>query len=112
MFLRLFLHSLPKQLQVPRKKGQRDKVYIACRISADTNFAEGLWEEGFRTWHDSTGLHRQEAAFIDYRDGIVHLSSSDGALLEIHEGRLSADDLIYVQSLYKKLQRKVTWHLF
>jgi len=49
-------------------------------------------------WHDSTGFHRQEAALVDYKAGIVHLSSSDGTLLEIPESKLSGDDQAYVRS--------------
>lgn len=63
----------------------------------------------FRTWHDSTDTHRQEAAFVDYKGGIIHLSSSDGTLLQIDEHKLSQDDLLYLQSqqVYQKAQRKV-----
>ena len=63
----------------------------------------------FRVWHDSTGLHRQDAAIVDYEAGIVHLSSSDGTLLEIPEGKLSPEDLTYVRSqdVYKKGKPKV-----
>ena len=49
-------------------------------------------------WYDSTGFHRQEAALVDYQAGIVHLSSSDGMLLEVPESKLSGDDLVYVRS--------------
>ena len=68
----------------------------------------------FRVWHDSTGLHRQDAALVDYKAGIVHLSSSDGTILEIPKGKLSPEDLTYVQSqdVYKQGKRKVTPYLF
>lgn len=51
---------------------------------------------------------------MDYKAGIVHLSSSGGAVLEIPEGKLSLDDLNYLRPLdvYKKEKRKVTSHLF
>ena len=51
---------------------------------------------------------------MDYKAGVVHLSSSDGTLLEIPESKLSPEDLTYVQSLdgYKKEKRKVTSCLF
>ena len=47
---------------------------------------------------------------MDYSGGVVHLSSSDGAVLEIPESKLSPDDLDYVRSLYvhKKGRGKVT----
>jgi len=65
----------------------------------------------FRTWHDSTGLHRQEAALVDCKAGVVRLSSSDGILLEIPESDLSEDDLGYVRSQgYGKGQQKVTFY--
>jgi hypothetical protein len=51
-----------------------------------------LQQRSFRTWHDSTGSHRQDAALVDYKAGIVHLSSSAGILLEIPESELSGDD--------------------
>ena len=46
---------------------------------------------------------------MDYRAGIVRLSSSDGTLLEIPEGKLSPEDSNYVRSLdvYKKGELKV-----
>lgn len=36
---------------------------------------------------------------MDYKSGIVHLSSSDGILLEIPESKLSSEDLTYIRSL-------------
>ena len=47
---------------------------------------------------------------MGYRDGAVHLSSSDGTALEIPEIKLSSDDLAYIQTqdVYKKAKRKVT----
>lgn len=46
---------------------------------------------------------------MDYKAGIVRLSSLDGTLLEIPEGKLSPEDSSYVQSLdvYKKERHKV-----
>lgn len=65
-------------------------------------------------WHESTGSHRQEAALVGYNAGIVHLSSPDGTLLEIQEGKLSPDDFNHVRSLdvYKNWKRKVTSYPF
>ncbi|KAF9648297.1 kinase-like protein [Thelephora ganbajun] len=65
-----------------------------------------LQERGFRTWHDSTSSHWQEGALVDYKAGIVHLSSSDGTLLEIPESKLSSEDLSYVRNVYKKAQHR------
>jgi len=67
-----------------------------------------LHRRGFRTWHDSSGLHRLEAALVDYKAGVVRLSSADGTLLEIPEGGLSPGDQEYVQSsdVYKKPRQK------
>ena len=50
---------------------------------------------------------------MDYNGGIVHLSSSDGTLLEIPEGKLSPEDFDYVRSLYvtKKGKHTVTSYL-
>lgn len=55
-------------------------------------------ERELRIWRDSTGLHRQEAALLSYKEGIVHLSSSDGSLVVIPEDQLSQDDLNYLES--------------
>lgn len=52
----------------------------------------------FRTWRDTTDVHWQHAALASYKDGVVHLSSSDGTLLEIPEEKLSQDDLNYLHS--------------
>ena len=51
---------------------------------------------------------------MDYKAGIVHLSSSDGTLLEISEDKLAPDDLDYLQAqnVYKKAQSKVISYLF
>ena len=50
---------------------------------------------------------------MGYNSGIIHLSSSDGAVLEIPESKLSRDDLDYVRSLYvhKKGRGKVISNL-
>ena len=47
---------------------------------------------------------------VDYKAGVVHLSSSDGTLLEIPESKLSEDDRNYIRSqdVYKKALREVT----
>ena len=37
---------------------------------------------------------------MDYSAEIVHLSSSDGTLLEIPEGKLCQEDINYVRSQY------------
>ena len=51
---------------------------------------------------------------MDYKAGIVHLSSSDGTSLEIPEDKLSSEDLTYVRSLdvYKKGKPKVISSFF
>jgi hypothetical protein len=35
---------------------------------------------------------------VDHKDGVVHLSSSDGARLEIPEAKLSPEDINYLRS--------------
>ena len=78
-------------------------------VSSNDPTSVGPQPRQFRVWHDSTGSHQQDAALVDYNGGIIHLSSSDGTLLEIPEGKLSPEDLNYVKSLYghKRAQRKV-----
>jgi len=51
---------------------------------------------------------------VDYQAGVVHLSSSDGTLLEIRESKLAADDLNYIRSqdVYKQAQHKVISYYF
>ena len=51
---------------------------------------------------------------MDYKAEMIYLSSSNGALLEIAEDKLSPEDLNYVHSLdvYKKEKRKVAYPLF
>lgn len=73
---------------------EKDKKYVPLpSIAIETNpTVKELRQRGFRTWQDSTGFHRQEAALVDYEAGIVHLSSSDGVLLEIPENKLSGVD--------------------
>ena len=60
-------------------------------------------QRGFRTWHDSTGVHREEAALVDRKAGVAYLSSSDSTLLEISESKLSEDDLNYIRSVGHKV---------
>jgi len=45
---------------------------------------------------------------VDYKAGIIHLSSSSGVLLEIHESELSVDDQksLLSQDVYKKERHK------
>ena len=66
----------------------------------------------FRTWHDASGFHWQHAALVQYKEGVVRLSSDDGTLLEIAEDQLAQDDIAYLhnQDLYKKAGRKVTFY--
>ena len=51
---------------------------------------------------------------MDYEAGIVHLSSSDGILVEVPETKLSGDDQNYIRSqdVYRDAQRKVASYLF
>ena len=82
--------------------------------AADTD--DGVKEQqarDFRTWHDTTGVHWQHAALASYKDGVVHLSSSDGTLVEIPEEELSQDDLTYLRSqdVYNKARGKVSFGL-
>ena len=51
---------------------------------------------------------------MGYNDGVVHLSATNGILLEIPEAKLSPNDLTYIQSqdVYKKAQKKVTSYFF
>lgn len=81
-------------------RGEGEKKYSSFAnntIDSDC-FVEGLRQEGFRTWHDSSGVHRQEAALVGYKDGVVHLSSPDGMLEEISEDKLSRADITYLRS--------------
>jgi len=91
--------------------GEGTKEYVPfAGASIGTNPAPvGAQSRVFRAWHDSTGFHRQEAAFVDYNTGVVHLSSSDGTPLEIQEDKLSTEDLNYIRSLdmHKRAQWKV-----
>ena len=50
---------------------------------------------------------------MDYSAEIVHLSSSDGTLLEIPEDKLCQEDIDYVrsQNVYKRRERKVNSYL-
>ena len=53
-------------------------------------------------------------AFVDHKAGIIHLSSPDGTLLGIPEGKLSPEDLSYVRSqgVYKGEKRNWASYLF
>lgn len=116
-FSPLHPRSSPKHLHTSRHNRERERVWHTSPtdITIDANVAvEEQQERDFRTWQDSTGLHWQHAALAFYKNGIVHLSSSEGAILEIHEDKLCQDDLIYLQSqdVYKQAQGKVTFRPF
>ena len=80
--------------------GESEKKYAQSADDTITSdyFFEGLRQEDFRMWHDSTGFYRQEAALAGYKDGVVRLSSPGGERLEIPEGKLAQEDLTYLRS--------------
>lgn len=48
---------------------------------------------------------------MGYKDGVVHLSSSDGAGIEISEDRLCQEDITYIRSqdiYYEKARPKLS----
>ena len=48
---------------------------------------------------------------MGYKEGVVHLSSSDGARLEIPEAKLAQEDIIYLRSqdMYEKARSRRRW---
>ena len=90
-----------------KPKARKSNTHLLALLDTD-DAVEGQRSKDFRTWHDSTLTHREEAAFVDYKDGIVHLSSPEGTLLQVDEHELGQDDLLYLRSqqMYQKAQRK------
>ena len=92
---------------------RRRKLHVVTNDQGASHASVGPQPRQLRVWHDSTGLHRQDAALVDYKAGIVHLPSSDGTLLEIPESELCQEDIDYVRSqdVYKRAERKVNSYL-
>lgn len=55
-----------------------------------------------RTWADSTGNYRVEAALIDFRDGHVQLKKKDGQTITLPLAKLGKADQKFVQELVAK----------
>lgn len=53
-------------------------------------------DEQMRTWTDSTGQHRVQAAFVEAKDGRVWLKKADGTTVNIPLDRLSGADQRWV----------------
>ena len=62
-----------------------------------------------RTWNGPPNSFPQEAALADYRARIIHLASSDGALLETPESKPSEGD-IRLLDVRDKAHSKVIAH--
>lgn len=65
-------------------------IALAAEVPAG-NSGKELQAE-FRTWTDSTGTHKVEAAFVDIKDGQVRLKKKDGNILTIALDKLSDGD--------------------
>ncbi len=50
-----------------------------------------------RTWTDSSGAYKIEAAFLKIENGIVHLQRADGVLIGVALDKLSAGDQAFAQ---------------
>ncbi len=61
-----------------------------------TDNREKAREDEFRTWRDTTGKFKVEAAFIDFRDGKVQLTKEDGSIVNVPVQKLSENDQKYV----------------
>ena len=92
---------------------RRRKLHVVTNDQGASHASVGPQPRQLRVWHDSTGLHQKDAALVDYKAGIVHLSLSDGTLLEIPESELCQEDIDYVRSqdVYKRAERKVNSYL-
>jgi outer membrane protein assembly factor BamB len=75
--------------------------------------ADGTWAQfeaappadttlDYRTWTDSTGKYRTEAAMVDYADGKVHLRLRNGRTVLVPRTRLSAADQRYLREELKR----------
>ena len=58
-----------------------------------------LSPESFRTWTDSTGRYHANAAFVEFKDGMVTLKREDGTTRTVAIERLSNADQDYVREL-------------
>ena len=51
-----------------------------------------------RTWVDTTGQHRTEAAFVQFKNGQVTLKKADGKTIKLALASVSAADQAYGRS--------------
>ncbi|KIY50088.1 SHD1-domain-containing protein, partial [Fistulina hepatica ATCC 64428] len=52
-----------------------------------------------RIWHDRTGQFRVEAAFLGMTNGKIRLHEVNGVVVEVPEGKMSLDDMRYIECL-------------
>ena len=75
--------------------------------AAPTRADDQIDQLKFRTWTDSSGTHKTEAALIRYKDGKVFLRKQDGATPTVPMDRLSKADQNYVkQELRRRAIRR------
>ena len=56
---------------------------------------------GLRTWTDSTGRFKQNAHFVELKDGVVSLMKTDGERKNVPLEKLSAADREYSKTTQK-----------
>ncbi|CCH60210.1 hypothetical protein TBLA_0C04100 [Henningerozyma blattae CBS 6284] len=52
-----------------------------------------------RIWADKTGTFKVEAQFIGCKDGKIHLHKANGVKIAVPAGKLSTEDIVYVERL-------------
>ena len=84
-----------------------DVLVLAASLLLQVAPARAAEELKFRTWTDSSGTHKTEAALIRYEDGNVHLQKPDGGTVALPMDRLSRSDQSYVkQELNRRAVRR------
>ena len=77
----------------------REGVYLDLRILGD-QWQEADWQvDDLRTWTDNTGQFQTEARFLGYSNGTVELELADGKVIRIPLGRLSSEDLRWLEDM-------------
>ena len=80
-------------------------VAVAGHVAAAQQPSGNSEDTVYRTWTDSTGLYRTEAAMLKYANGQVHLQKADGSMLTVDIGKLSKADQRYLRD---ELSRRKT----
>jgi hypothetical protein len=84
---------------IVRRSGGSFRLAIIVCVVAFPCAAPAQTTGSMRTWSDSSGRHKREAAFVRIEADSVYLKSADGQMIVLPLARLSEEDRDYVAKL-------------